>query len=430
MAKDHMPEPDRSTASRGEQPTSARIDNPIYGSNAGLRVCYFGTYEKDYPGNRVLIEGLRKNGVSVFECHVPLWEAVRNKSASYFRFSSLIALACKYLFASLLLLWKLRSIPSFDVLIVGFNGHLDVFLAKGVAAIRNCPLVMNPMLSIYDTLVIDKQYIKQSSVKGKLVLLLERLIVSLPDAIFLDASEHFEFFNSVLHCPRRKYRQVFFGADDRLFFPLPKRIQDGTFNVLFYGKFQPLQGVPYIVRAAKLLENDNAIRFRIIGNGPDTPLVKKLVSELEPRNVEFIEWVEFGELQRYIAEADVCLGIFGTTDKVRRCIANKVIQALAMAKPTITGDCTATRELLANGEHAILCEPGSPEAIARSILLLKNDAELRERLAKAGHSLFLSKCSPQAVGYRARQHLEDLVYERRKFMEREDRDSTVQAVHR
>ena len=35
--------------------------------NDVVRVCYFGTYtmEEGYPRNRVIIEGLRRNGVEV-----------------------------------------------------------------------------------------------------------------------------------------------------------------------------------------------------------------------------------------------------------------------------------------------------------------------------------------------------------------------------
>src|SRR6266404_7464794 len=34
-----------------------------------LRVCYFGAYDREYVRNVVLINGLRRNGVEVVECH-------------------------------------------------------------------------------------------------------------------------------------------------------------------------------------------------------------------------------------------------------------------------------------------------------------------------------------------------------------------------
>lgn len=398
--------------------------------DAPLSVCYFGTYETDYPGNRVLIEGLRQNGVQVYECHVPLWEKTRNKTAAYFRPASVLILGLRYLVCCALLLFKLRQVPSFDVIIVGFNGHLDVICAKLVAVLRARPLVANPMLSMYDTLVVDKAFVKQGGLYARLILALERLLFKLPDAIFLDAEEHFSFFNRRLGCPWSKFKQLFFGADDRVFFPRPSNNKDASvFTVLFYGKFQPLQGVPIIVRAAKLLEPYKHIRLRIIGSGPDSQQVNELASQLHLMNVEFIEWVDFEDLQSHIADADVCLGIFGTTEKVHRCIANKVVQALAMAKPVITGNCAATREFLTDGEHALLCDLGSPEALAQAILRLENDPALRARLARNGYELFVQQCSTKAVGRRAKLHLLSVCRDYQMRRER-GRDSAIQAFHR
>ena len=44
-------------------------------------VCYFGTYSKDegYTRNRVIIKGLKENGVQVQECHVDLWKGRTDK---------------------------------------------------------------------------------------------------------------------------------------------------------------------------------------------------------------------------------------------------------------------------------------------------------------------------------------------------------------
>jgi hypothetical protein len=38
-----------------------------------LKVRYFGTYREEYSRNQIMIEGLRRAGVDVVECHVELW---------------------------------------------------------------------------------------------------------------------------------------------------------------------------------------------------------------------------------------------------------------------------------------------------------------------------------------------------------------------
>ena len=44
-----------------------------------LRVCWFGTWREDYSRNRIMIEGLRRNGVEVVECHAALWGGIEDR---------------------------------------------------------------------------------------------------------------------------------------------------------------------------------------------------------------------------------------------------------------------------------------------------------------------------------------------------------------
>ncbi len=44
-----------------------------------LRVCYFGTFRDNYSRNQIMIEGLRRNGVEVLECHARLWQGVEDR---------------------------------------------------------------------------------------------------------------------------------------------------------------------------------------------------------------------------------------------------------------------------------------------------------------------------------------------------------------
>ncbi len=70
---------------------------------------------------------------------------------------------------------------------------------------------------------------------------------------------------------------------------------------------------------------------------------------LNSKNIDFIpHWVPYEELPDYVSKADVCLGIFGDTEKAQRVIPTKAIDALALQKPLVTGDSQAARELLIN----------------------------------------------------------------------------------
>jgi glycosyltransferase involved in cell wall biosynthesis len=98
-----------------------------------------------------------------------------------------------------------------------------------------------------------------------------------------------------------------------------------------------------------------------------------------------------------MAHADVCLGIFGTSAKAQRVIPNKVYDALACARPVITADTPAIRELLQPDDQVIVCPPGDPESLADAIALMHADGALRSSIASRGHARFSATAGIDAL---------------------------------
>ena len=170
------------------------------------------------------------------------------------------------------------------------------------------------------------------------------------------------------------------------------------------GSFIPLQGIEHIIKTAKLLENEN-IEFDFIGSGQTFKKIQKLSNKLRIKNVNFLGWKSQGEIPYFISNADICLGIFGTTDKAKRVIPNKVYETIAMKKPLITGDTPAVRRFFRNKENCILCEISNPKAIAQAILELKNNPMLREKIAENGYKLFKENFSIEKIGEKMKEVL-------------------------
>ena len=63
------------------------------------------------------------------------------------------------------------------------------------------------------------------------------------------------------------------------------------------------------------------------------------------------------------------------------------IEALAAGRPVVSSRTGAVPEILDDGQTALLVEPGDPAAVARAVLRLVDDAELRRRLMVAGRAL-------------------------------------------
>jgi glycosyltransferase involved in cell wall biosynthesis/2-polyprenyl-3-methyl-5-hydroxy-6-metoxy-1,4-benzoquinol methylase len=372
-----------------------------------LRVCYFGTYEREYPRNALLIDGLRKAGVDVIECHEPVWEKQRDKSGAYRGFAALLMLFHLAL-AYVRLIVRYTRLPTHDAVIVGYIGQFDMLLAWLLTRLRAVPLIFNPLISLYDTFCNDRGLVRPKSLTGRMFWILDHLTCRVADLVLLDTTCHADYFARTFRLPPAKFRVVPVGADERVFQWRPLRQQTACCNVLFVGKLIPLHGCETILRAAGELRH-YPIRFTIIGSGQETAVVQRLINELQLSNVTLIDWVEYDQLPDYYAQADICLGIFGASAKATRVIPNKVFQALAMGRPVITADTLAIRSAFESGQNIFCCPANDSVALANSIISLWQDESLRRQLAAGGHALFQQQYNLSAIAHLLYNVLSELI---------------------
>ncbi len=398
------------------------------------RICFFGTYERDYLRNITLIEGLRNSGWQVQECHVPLWEKERDKTGAYLAPWSLVFRAVELKLAYLRLLLKyVFTVGSYDIMVVGYIGHLDMPLAWLLTRLPRRPLVFSPLISLYDTLVDDRRSFAEGTLMSRLLRRLDRWTCARADLVLLDTDAHIGYFTETFDLPRHRFARVFVGAPEPDPIPAPDGSlktdgrpepdpaavpndrnafepgEDGLFQVIFIGKFTPLHGLPYMMEAARRLRDEPDIVFHFIGSGQLSVEMQETARRLALENIRFTEWIPYETIPRYLEGNGVCLGIFGTTDKAARVIPGKVFIALSMGKAVVTADTPAVRELLTDGESAVLCRRGDPEALATAVRRLYADRELLRRIAGGGHRIFRDHASTEQVGRSATAVLERLV---------------------
>ncbi len=374
-----------------------------------MRICYFGTYDADYVRNRVIVTGLRAAGVQVVECHVPLWQETADKVSQAAKGFMNPRLAWRVLRA-FGRLWRVyRGIGAYDAMIVGYAGHIDVFPARLLTWLAHKPLVLDVYLSIHETVTQDRNLAAGHSLFGRMLHVIEKAGCQLADRLLLDTEADIQYFAHKYGLPERKFTCVRVGADESTYFPLGDQ-QESPFTAIYFGKFIPLHGIEHVVAAAKELEIDPEISIEFIGDGQTYEAMSALADALHVKNITWgPRWLEPEELRTRIARAAVCLGIFGTSNKAQRVIPTKAYVALAMAKPLITADSPAAREVFTSGKDAILCPAGESAGIAQAILALKRDAKLRQSVAEAGHQLYVEQFTTQAIGVQVRGSLEDLL---------------------
>jgi glycosyltransferase involved in cell wall biosynthesis len=351
-----------------------------------VRVLYFGTYERSYPRNAQVISALRGAGVEVVERHVPVWEGREHK------FSAGAGTLLRLVLAELQLLRRPRE--EFDIVVVGYPGQLDLTAARRAADER--PIVFNPLVSLADTFVDDRGRFGPRSPVARALRALDRHSFRAADLVVADTRLQAELFRSL---GARRVDVCFVGAEERVFMPGWRR--SPQFAALFVGKLIPLHGLETILAAAKLAPE---IPFRIVGSGQLDALFTQ-----PPPNVEWVRWVEYEQLAAELHAAGCALGIFAPSPKAARVIPNKVFQALACGTPVVTADTPAARELLADGDSALLVPPADPKALAEAVERLAADAELAERISAGGASAYRAHASEAILGARWRALLEELL---------------------
>lgn len=350
---------------------------------------YFGTYDRSYPRNAQVISCLRRAGVEVQERHRDVWGRSRHNYAPGIRQLARLARAE-------LALGRRRG-DTAEALLVGYPGHPDLPSARRVAAGR--PIVLNPLVSLHDTLVADRRRFRAGGLPARVLRRVDAHAFRAADLVVADTDAHAAFFRRELGLEPERVESCFVGAEERLFRPRPQA--PSAFHVLFVGKLIPLHGVETILAAARLVPE---IRFRIVGSGQLERLLERL-----PPNVERVPWVDYPRLPAELHAAGCALGVFGTSAKSARVIPNKAYQALACATPLVTADTPAARELLAHGVDALLVPAGDPPALADAVRSLADDAALAERLGRAGRSTYEARASERVLGARWRGLLERLL---------------------
>ncbi len=354
-----------------------------------MQVLYFGTYEREYPRNAQVMTCLRGAGVEVLERHVSLWETERHKFSPKMRtLVRAVGAEARLAFGSVL---------DADVLIVGYPGHLDMLAAKRIA--RNRPVVFNPLVSLEDTMVSDRQLMRRSSMLATAMRLVDRTAFRRADLVVADTAAHARYFVERFGLLTERVAVCYVGAEDRLF--RPGNREETGFHVLFVGKLIPLHGLETILAASRLCPE---IEFRIVGNGQ----LDHVMTE-RPPNVRWEAWVDYELLPNVYRSAGCALGIFGTSEKAARVIPNKAYQALATCTPLITADTPGARELLNHERDALLVPSGDPAALATAVRRLAGDSALRGDLASRGRTTYETHASERALGRRWRTLLEDLI---------------------
>jgi len=284
-----------------------------------------------------------------------------------------------------------------DYVLVPAFRHTDMRFVKRWS---KAPVIFDPLISKYLTKVIDyRQYHKVTKY------FIDYRAFHKADLLIADTDCHRRYYQRVFGVPFTQSVTIPVGVNTDEYTPVmtsqtPHCHQGhkAVFVVGFYGSFVPLQGTSIILEAARILLPHLEIEFRIIGTGYTYQAAKDLVSKYQLTNVNLLGWVEQGRLKDEIDEFDLCLGIFGSSEKADSVVPNKIYHYAALAKPTITKDTPAIREVFDTSSMELT--RAESQDLANAILRVMNNKERQLQLGKAAHQVIQSGYTHHHVAQR------------------------------
>ena len=162
----------------------------------------------------------------------------------------------------------------------------------------------------------------------------------------------------------------------------------------FVGTFGPWHGVVQLAEAIKLVPTNLPLRFLLVGSGSlHAPVEQMLQAEVVSRRVIFTGSVPHERVPALLDACDILVSphipladgsdFFGSP--------TKIFEYMAMGKGIVASRLGQIGEVLADGETALLVEPGNVSELARAIMALAESPELRGRLGSRAREVAVHK---------------------------------------
>jgi glycosyltransferase involved in cell wall biosynthesis len=170
--------------------------------------------------------------------------------------------------------------------------------------------------------------------------------------------------------------------------PLRAARTRGPYTLLSVGRLVPKKGYAGLIEALADLPKDLDWRFRHIGGGPLNDALQAQAQRLGI--AQRITWLGAKPQETVLEEyrgADLfILNSRIAEDGDRDGLPNVLMEAQSQRVPVIATNLAGIPELVIDGATGVLVPPDDAPALGKAIERLLHDANLRERMAEAGHT--------------------------------------------
>ena len=201
------------------------------------------------------------------------------------------------------------------------------------------------------------------------------------------------------------------GVDLREAFSPLKTSRRDT-QLLFVGRLVEKKGLSYLVKAMpSVAQRHPGVKLTIVGSGPEESSLRAEVAALGLADrICFVGPVENTRLPSFYREAGIV--VFPSVvagDGDQEGFGLVLVEALGCECAVVATDLPAVRDIVIHGTTGLMVPERNVEALARSIIGLLGDRELRTSLGKAGRKFVVERYDWSVVVERYARFMRDLI---------------------
>ena len=192
------------------------------------------------------------------------------------------------------------------------------------------------------------------------------------------------------------------GFDDalaaRAAAPLPGRDPDARRPlVVACGRLAPQKGYRYLLDAFVDVHRRTGAHLWILGDGPERSALEERIRKLRLDSAVELLGFQTNPLP-FMAAADVFV-----LSSIYEGFGNVLVEAMATGRAVVSTDCPhGPREIITDGQDGLLVAPADAAALARALVQVLDDPQLRDRLGRAARRRAMDfHVDRSAAGYAA-----------------------------
>ncbi len=182
-----------------------------------------------------------------------------------------------------------------------------------------------------------------------------------------------EYYPKIQNKLRICYKAINISYDPISILPKPKK---DYCNILFVGGNMERKGLLTLILATNKLKNKYNLKVHVVGNDPKIDYYKNICRKLEvEKYIFFLGNVQPTHLKDYYSKADLFV-----LPSHEEALGISILEAMASNTPVIGSNVGGIPEIIENYWNGLLIEPGNEEMLAKMIIEIIDNDNLRKNI--------------------------------------------------